>query len=136
MSISKNEKSVQFAGRTLIVFEVPPTLRVNLRMTEIRAKEAANLAGREGEVGALEGFYYTEIYPCLAVCTKAEDGLPIPTSDDLFDCLDIQQSNEWYTAAKEKNAHLFPKLEEEEPDKLEEVKKKRVRSRRSVQPSA
>ncbi len=135
MSISKVETSVQFAGRTLIVFEVPNTLRTSLRQTEIRANEAARLAGRE-DVGALEGFYYTEIYPCLAVCTKAEDGLPIPTSDDLFDCLDIQQSNEWYMAAMELNAHLFPKREEEEPEKLEEVKKKRVRSRRSVQPSA
>ena len=135
MSISNNSKSVQFAGRTLTVFEVPNTLRTNLRQTEIRANEITRLGERK--VGGLESFYYTEIYPALAVCTKAEDGLPIPSSDDLFDCLDIQQSNNWYMAAMELNEHLFPSRGEEEPteEKVEEVKKKRTRSRRDIQPT-
>lgn len=135
MSIS-DSKSVQFSGRTLTVFAVPNTLRVTLRQTELRANEIARLGERE--VGGLERFYYTEIYPALAVCTKSDDDLPIPSSDDLFDCTDINQSNDWYMAAVELNEHLFPTRNEEEPteEKAEEVKKKRRHSRRTIQPTA
>lgn len=106
------------------------SLRLNLKLVETRVEAINKLAGKT--ITPLEEKYYVETYPALACCTTAEDGQALPTADDLLDG-DVMQSNDWYMAALELNPYLFSASEEQQP--AEEVKKKRVRSRRHLQPT-
>lgn len=153
MSINPITKSVQFAGRTLVISQVGNSLRVNLRIAEFRAAEIRKMSERypapvEGQpvaesaspISALEENYYFGVYPNLAACTTAEDGMPIPTADEMLDNPNVDETNNWYVAAEQLNKHLF-KSDETPQDvpsgvAAEEVKKKRTRSRRAIQPTA
>lgn len=130
-------KSVQFAGRTLIVSHKPKTLRSMLVMESVRAALMESV--KEKRMTGVEFFYYYSIYPALAVCTDAEDGLNIPTADEALDSEDQEGAAAWYAAAQEINPHLFNNGAQQEETGAEEsgelVKKKRRRSGRSLQPA-
>lgn len=138
MNTKPNEpKSVQFAGRTLIVSHKPKTLRTMLNVESMRAALMESI--KDQKVTGVEFFYYYSIYPMLAVCTEAADGLDIPTADQTLDNEDQEGAGAWYAAALEVNPHLFETAKQEEGAAPEEagelLKKKRKRSRRSLQPA-
>lgn len=131
---TNSPKSVQFAGRTLNVFEVLPTLRTQLIISTVRNQIIESI--KEKMVTAAEFFYYNDVYPLLTVCTKAEDGNPIPSADEVLDSTDAAGADAWYEAVREMNPHLFPTQAEEPAPGTDEVvtveereKKKRKRSR-------
>lgn len=132
-------KSVQFAGRTLTVSRKDKTFRTGLIVESARAALLESIKDRQ--VTGVEFYYYYNIYPVLAACTEAADGLPIPSADDTLDNTDEKGAGEWYAAALEINPHLFettqPQAEPGTPEEVVEdhLKKKRRRSRRSLQPA-
>ena len=132
-------KSVQFAGRTLVIQPKAKTFRTALVVDSVRAALLETIKDRQ--ITGIEFYYYYNIYPVLAACTEAADGLPIPSADDTLDNTDEKGAGEWYAAAVEVNPHLFDasqaSSESETPEAAEDhLKKKRRRSRRSLQPAA
>jgi len=98
---------------------------MNLRMLEL--SEAASNELTE-TVSVIEAHFRVEVYPKMAACTTTEDGA-IPTVEEFLDGSELE-TNDWYLAAAEMNPHWFPGT------MTEAEKKKRRRSKRTVQPNA
>lgn len=67
-------KSVQFAGRTLVIQPKAKTFRTALVVDSVRAALLETIKDRQ--ITGIEFYYYYNIYPVLAACTEVRTDCP------------------------------------------------------------